>query len=29
MKYKHVRTGKIFDPENDIMIDKNYWVEVE
>jgi len=25
-KYRHVRTGKLFNPRTDVMIDPNYWV---
>jgi hypothetical protein len=28
-KYKHIRTGKWFNPVKDVMVDQNYWVEVE
>jgi hypothetical protein len=27
-KYRHIRTGKLFNPDKDVMIDPNYWIKV-
>ena len=28
-KYRHIRTNRLFNPKKDIMIDKNYWIEIK